>query len=309
MFDPIYSIELPLIEWNVYNKGERLVPIFSHDIGELIRHESAYAFFKKVIELDLKKEAISKKIKITDLGCGVGYGCCILADLPNVEIIGIDNSQDALDYANAHYARPNITYENKDLSTYISSMPTFDYIIVSHVLEHLPNGLQLTKLLKWNNRLLFNVPYNEVAKINNHHVISHINEDTLLEFSPIELFFQDLSGAVYNVETKPIKPLSMSCVCSQESLICVGDYINFPVPAWKFGQLNERINLEIEIKENLIENAKKEILKLHAKIKITNFDTFIKEELGEKLANKTKLIENETEKINGFKKLIREITR
>ena len=301
MFDPIYSIELPLIEWKVYNKGERLIPIFSHDIGELIRHESSYAFFKKVIELDFPT---TKKIKIIDLGCGVGYGCCILADLPNVEIIGIDNSQDALDYANAHYARSNIKYEKKDLTKYIPLISKFDYVIISHVLEHLPNGLNLVKLLKWNKRLLFNVPYNEAIKINDHHVLSHINEDILLQFPLAEIFFQDLSGTIYNVETKPIKPLVMSCVCSQENLVYINNNITFPIFAWLFGQLNERLNLEIEVKENLIKNAKKEILELQTKLKIDGFTVF----LGEELANKNRFIINETIKIKNFQKQIKEIT-
>ena len=288
-----------MIEWKVYNKGERLIPKVTHDIGELIRHESSYSFFKKIIELDLIEIKTSNPIKIIDLGCGVGYGCCILADLPNVQIIGIDNSQEALDYAKTHYMRFNIAYEKVDIVSYISSMPEFDYVIASHVFEHLPNGLHLATLTKWRYRGLFNVPYNECSNINNHHLISHINENGLSEFWNVETFFQDLTGTIHNVNSKLSKPIAMPFICSRNKSMNIKDSdINFPVPAWKFGELLERLNLEIKREEKLIEKINREILE-HGEGK-----TAMEKE---KVFYMKKTIRNKRLKIESFKEQIEEI--
>src|SRR5919199_4889801 len=135
--------KLSSLEEKIYNAGERLIPGITHDIPELVRHRNSYFFFRRVIELDIASRGEAETLRIVDLGCGVGYGCEILSELPNVHIVGVDSSAESIEFARTRYARSNITYEIADLLEYIHTMPEFDYVVSRGVLEHVPDGLQL----------------------------------------------------------------------------------------------------------------------------------------------------------------------
>ena len=191
------------LETIIYNEGERLVPYVSHDIYELIRHRSSYNFFRDVINIDSNNS--SDAINIVDLGFGSGYGCSLLASLPNSNIIGVDNSSDCEVYARQTYQRENVSYQIADLSDYIPSMPFFDYVVSRGVLEHIPSGLDLIKSINFGKRLIIDVPYKELPG-NDHHVLHGIDEHYFSSFENAEIFYEDLSGKIYSSKQKPDKP-------------------------------------------------------------------------------------------------------
>ena len=68
----------------LYNDGERLLPGITHSLEEVIRHQSSYEFFKRVIEEDMRRDSRygTGQVSIVDLGFGVGHGCKTLSTIP-----------------------------------------------------------------------------------------------------------------------------------------------------------------------------------------------------------------------------------
>lgn len=223
--------ELNDLEEKIYNEGERLIFGVSHDIAEDIRHRSSYLFFKKIIELDVP-HAYTEKISIVDFGCGVGHGCSTLAEIANAKVLGVDISEESLMYAQEHFNNDAIQYKKNDLVDFAEKMDAFDYVVSRGVLEHIPNGLSVAMKARWTKRLIFDVPYDEIAG-NPHHIMTGIKEESFEPFSDAELFYQDLAGNIFNRLNKPPKPNMIICVCSAAGLPKVESRIKFPVSAWE----------------------------------------------------------------------------
>jgi SAM-dependent methyltransferase len=174
-----------------------------------------------------------RPVRIIDLGCGVGHGCQTLSGIPRALVTGVDGLSEGLDYARLHYAAENITYQRADLEQFIPAMPEYDYVVSRGVFEHITNGLRLAHSTKWRCRLLFDVPYDEPAGTNPHHMLSGIREEAFSGFDGVELFFQDLAGVIYDVTRKPPKPNMIICVCSRRGMSRVkASRLRFPFPAW-----------------------------------------------------------------------------
>ena len=57
---------------------------------------------------------------------------------------------------------------------------------------------------------MFDVPYNEPAGRNPHHLIHEIREETFDPFENAELFFQDLDGSLYGRAARPARSMQRS---------------------------------------------------------------------------------------------------
>ena len=228
------------LEKVIWNQGERLIPGVTHDLAEVIRHRSSYFFFRKVIENDLALiggEAIP--VRIVDLGCGIGYGCRILSELPNSQILGVERSRECLEYARVYYGGENIDYRAENLLEYIPRMSEYDYVVSRGVFEHVADGLQLALSTKWRHRLIFDVPYNEPRGKNPHHVKFEIREETFSEYQEIEFFFQDMGGIIHDREHRPVNSNMMICVWTSAELPKVSEcQMTFPFPAWQPGTIS-----------------------------------------------------------------------
>lgn len=142
-------------------------------------------------------------------------------------------SSESVEYAQKYYAGDNIKYEVAELREYIGKMKPFDYVVSRGVFEHIHDGIKLIFSTKWNERLIFDVPYKEVSD-NPHHVIKGISEDDFRDKENIELFYQDLDGVIYDARQKPEIPNMIVCVCSNPRLKRVSDLdMHFPIPAVK----------------------------------------------------------------------------
>lgn len=224
--------ELSPLEATIYNEGERLIPHVTHNHDELVRHRSSYVFWRAIIELDLPRlRERCEPVTIVDLGCGVGHGCVTLAEIPGTKVVGVDTSAESLDYATQHYARPNIEYVRADLVEYIPSMPPYDYAVSRGAMEHIPDGLELTRQSSWRQRLMFDVPYAEAKGVNPHHVVHDVKEDAFGRFQDAELFFQDLAGVTYDLGRKPERPNMIMCIASRRGLARVSRALRFPIEA------------------------------------------------------------------------------
>jgi SAM-dependent methyltransferase len=224
------------------NHGERLVPGESHDRDEAIRHRSSYVFFKAIIAADFDPLA-DEAVRILDLGCGVGHGALALADLPRADVVAIDASADAIDYARRYYAAPDITYLATRADTYLEQAAQFDYVVSRHALEHIPDGLQLAlRFESTRRRLMVNVPYRESAHdaeehvTNPHHELNDISENDFAAYPHAEFFYEDLRGVT---AATPDGANSIVCVSSSPGLEPVASLVSLPVPAWKPNRLEE----------------------------------------------------------------------
>ena len=53
------------------------------------------------------------------------------------EIVGVDASATAIQFANFHFSRPGLTFETSSIDSGRAGLGTFDVVVASHVLEHL----------------------------------------------------------------------------------------------------------------------------------------------------------------------------
>jgi SAM-dependent methyltransferase len=187
-----------------------------------------------VIERDLaNRETAPGSVEIIDLGCGVGHGCSWLSRIRGSRVTGMDVSPECIEYARRHYGGPGVTYRREDLAGFIPRMPEYDYAVSRGVFEHIPDGLALAVSANWRRRMMFDVPYDEPAGPNPHHVLTGIREENFAGFPGAELFYQDLDGIIYDRDNKPPKPNMILCVCSKPGFPPVGGgEIPFPLPAW-----------------------------------------------------------------------------
>ncbi|MFK7871472.1 MAG: methyltransferase domain-containing protein [Roseobacter sp.] len=213
----------------MYNEGERLVPYVSHDMDELIRHRSSYAFFHRVIQSDYEGQDAGNGPSIVDLGSGTGYGCALLASIENSTIVGVDIEEECRSFAEQYYPRTNVEYVIEDLTTYIPNMPGFDYSVSRGVLEHVPGGVELIAKIKFNKRVMVDVPYNEEPG-NQHHVITGILESDFDGLKNREIFYEDLKGNIYREDQKPQKANLIMVVASDPELPRISDLFEFPIP-------------------------------------------------------------------------------
>src|SRR5881398_401803 len=79
--------------------GERLIP-GEVDVDLLNEHMARYHFAVR----------LARAKRVLDAGCGAGYGSAELADVAE-RVTGIDIAAEAMEYARAHYARPNLSFE------------------------------------------------------------------------------------------------------------------------------------------------------------------------------------------------------
>jgi SAM-dependent methyltransferase len=75
---------------------------------------------------------------VLDAACGVGYGSALLAEEAG-SVVGIDLSEDAIAYARARYAMPNVEFRVDDLQSPALDERSFDVVCSFETLEHLPD--------------------------------------------------------------------------------------------------------------------------------------------------------------------------
>jgi len=218
----------------LYNDGERLLPGITHSLEELVRHQSSYEFFKRVIEEDLRREGRygSGEVTIVDLGFGVGHGCKTLSTIPGSRVTGVDVASECLSYARANYGAPNIVHVISDIPQFIAQMPAFDYVVSRGVIEHVRDGINAMLKSRWAKRLMFDVPYDEPPDINQHHLISRITEREFAEYPDKEILYEEVSGRIYGGPVQNPIPNMIMCVASAPGLPRVDQIIPLPIPAW-----------------------------------------------------------------------------
>ena len=189
------------IETIIYNNGEVLIPHITHNEAEYIRHLKSYEFFKNII---IKNNVNNNHISILDIGCGVGWGCKVLSEIPNSRIIGFDINKITIEYAEKNYCKNNISYFVIDIKDFINYGIYYDYIVARGSFEHIDNSLEIISSLKFNKQLIFDIPYNEPTGKNRFHKLIKVTEKTFENFENKEIYYEDINGLITkDIQNKP----------------------------------------------------------------------------------------------------------
>lgn len=127
--------------------GEKRIPF-----ANLANSVPVYLTFAKLL-----KRSEKQKSKILDIGCGTGRGITFVRDYTEkagFEYYAIDYSRACIDYAKAQYGRYGVMFRQHNGEDVPFESSKFDFIISSHVLEHIPKGgekkyfSEISRLLK-----------------------------------------------------------------------------------------------------------------------------------------------------------------
>jgi len=109
---------------------------------------------------DFFTNRIQPEERVLDVGCGIGYLAFDVAEKTGAFVLGVDINPDNISQALDHFSHPNIRYHVADIQKFLQE-EHFDVIILSNVLEHLPDRPKFLRRMQTNfgpSKLLIRVP-------------------------------------------------------------------------------------------------------------------------------------------------------
>lgn len=135
------------------NYLERIIPEETETSpGPLSIHLKRYDFAK----------AFCKGKVVLDAACGVGYGSHLLCEEAK-KVMGVDISEEAINYAKKHYQRDNIQFEVMDIHKLTFPDRFFDVVCSFETLEHLDSParfvMDVKRILKDDGLFIVSTPH------------------------------------------------------------------------------------------------------------------------------------------------------
>ena len=148
IFDKVKLKILIKLHNNLYKRINFLSRKLNNDIHPKHRIMGYHQFFL---------DNIDENSRILDIGCSIGNVTYHIAEKAQL-VVGIDRDEQAIHRANKIYKRDNIRYIIGD-ATKFEFNESFDYIILSNVLEHIKDRINfLNKIKKLAKHFLIRVP-------------------------------------------------------------------------------------------------------------------------------------------------------
>lgn len=140
---------------------------------------SVDARIQKLVE-NIERIAKDKKLKLLDVGCGDGVALNLLQKMPNLDLYGIDSSEEALTVAREKNPHAKLTHGNVSHLDYPDE--TFDIVISSDVIEHIIDSNkmleEIKRVAKPNAVIIIGTPIRRTRPpIDPHHVEEFFKED------------------------------------------------------------------------------------------------------------------------------------
>lgn len=146
------SLRLPILKTllHVDNTIRRSITFFALEKGMHPKHRiiDYHQFFL---------DQVHPEDHVLDIGCGNGFLSYELAQKV-ARVVGVDNDGNNITFARTRYHHPHLEYILGDATTFYFK-ETFNVIILSNVLEHIQNRIDLLKKIKYiAPKLLIRVP-------------------------------------------------------------------------------------------------------------------------------------------------------
>ena len=128
----------PLIDWA--STGWNEVDATSDD--NEIKHFARYKFAQGFIQ---------KNDTVLDCACGAGYGSKLLKERA-CKVVGVDISEEAINFAKHHYKDENIEFHKKGIEDLAFEANSFDVCVSIETIEHVPNEVAarfLKQMASW----------------------------------------------------------------------------------------------------------------------------------------------------------------
>lgn len=139
------------IDAALYSTQGKLAIAYNNGIHTKHKHTKYHDFFVA---------RINTGEKVLDIGCGNGALAYDIAEKSQAEVVGIDLSTTNIELAKQLHSHTSIEYK---VGNALKDLPqeTFDVVVLSNVLEHLPNRSQFLQQIQTSikpNRVLIRVP-------------------------------------------------------------------------------------------------------------------------------------------------------
>jgi len=148
---------------------------------------------------------------VLDVACGTGYGSMHLANQGAAEVVGVDLSEEAIEYARMHYSHPKLRFAIGDVTNLALPSGYFDIVVSFETLEHIKNyeGLlqETYRVLKANGLFCLSTPNRTITSpygrvpINPYHAQEFMLDEFLhllhLYYSHVKLFGQHVIPRQY----------------------------------------------------------------------------------------------------------------
>lgn len=132
------------------------------------------------------KAAVNKRV--LDIGCGLGWGAEYLAKKKAKQVIGIDRSGAAINYARKKYPWPNLVFKTLEAQKIRRLTGSFDLVVAFELIEHLPKSAvrqfitDIEKILKPGGRVMISTPNKLITRFKNPY---HVQEFTAKELKQL----------------------------------------------------------------------------------------------------------------------------
>jgi SAM-dependent methyltransferase len=130
------------------------------DLGAIDYDGGVHAKHRLMRYHDFFVERVGPGERVLDVGCGKGELAYDLADRAGAEVVAVDYSPWALEFARQHFRHPRIAYVQADAAAYVPDRDV-DVAVLSNVLEHIDSRTELLRSLREGagaRRLLLRVP-------------------------------------------------------------------------------------------------------------------------------------------------------